>query len=83
MNAFNKKMAKENEMDDYEKVEIYNTEVINKLSAHYKEILKMIGKGYRDIFNVRTPYVAFYWQSTRCVYSQWIYCGVEQNSTGC
>jgi GTP cyclohydrolase IA len=55
MNAINKKMAKENEMDDYEKVEIYNPEVIEKLSAHYKEILKMIGENPEREGLLKTP----------------------------
>lgn len=48
-------MAKENEMDDYEKVEIYNPEVIEKLSAHYKEILKMIGENPEREGLLKTP----------------------------
>lgn len=44
MNALNKDMAEQNKMDDYEKVEVYNQEVIEKLSAHYTDILKLIGE---------------------------------------
>ena len=44
MEALNKEMAEENTMDDYEKIEVYNPEIIAKLSAHYKEILSMIGE---------------------------------------
>jgi GTP cyclohydrolase IA len=44
MKALNKEMAKENEMDDYEKIEVYNTEIIDKISSHYKDILGLIGE---------------------------------------
>lgn len=56
MNAqLDKGMAKENEMDDYEKVEIYNQEVIEKLSAHYKEILGLVGEDPEREGLLKTP----------------------------
>lgn len=55
MKALNKEMAKENEMDDYEKIEVYNTEVIEKLSAHYKDILSMIGEDPEREGLLKTP----------------------------
>jgi GTP cyclohydrolase I len=55
MNALNKDMARENKMDDYEKVEIYNQEVIEKLSHHYKDILKLIGEDPEREGLLKTP----------------------------
>ncbi len=40
----NKEMLKENMMDGYEKVDLYNLETISKLSHHYHEIIKLIGE---------------------------------------
>jgi GTP cyclohydrolase I len=37
-------MARENEMDGYEKMDLYNQETIDKLSFHYHEILRLIGE---------------------------------------
>ena len=37
-------MGQENTMDGYEKIDVYNEETLNKLSFHYKEILKLIGE---------------------------------------
>jgi len=37
-------MARENEMDGYEKMDLYNEDTVNKLSYHYLEILKLIGE---------------------------------------
>lgn len=39
-----KDMMKENMMDGYEKHDIYNQELIEKLGYHYHEILKLIGE---------------------------------------
>jgi GTP cyclohydrolase IA len=45
----NKKMAIENKMDDYEKVDVYNIDKITKISRNYKEILELIGEDpYRE-----------------------------------
>jgi len=37
-------MARENEMDGYEKMDLYNQETIDRLGFHYYEILKLIGE---------------------------------------
>jgi GTP cyclohydrolase IA len=37
-------MARENEMDGYEKMDLYNHETIDRLGYHYYEILKLIGE---------------------------------------
>lgn len=37
-------MARDNEMDGYEKMDIYNPATIKKISHHYHEILKLIGE---------------------------------------
>lgn len=39
-----KGMLEENMMDGYEKLDLYNYEIIEKLGYHYKEILKLIGE---------------------------------------
>jgi len=44
MKDLNKEMGQENTMDGYEKIDVYNEETLNKLSFHYKEILKLIGE---------------------------------------
>lgn len=44
MNDLNKEMGKENKMDGYEKLDVYNEETLNKLSAHYTDILRLIGE---------------------------------------
>lgn len=55
MNALNKQMARENEMDDYEKIEVYNQEIIAKLSSHYKEVLGLIGEDPTREGLIKTP----------------------------
>jgi len=37
-------MARENEMDGYEKMDLYNQATLDKLSYHYHEILSLIGE---------------------------------------
>jgi GTP cyclohydrolase I len=37
-------MARENEMDGYEKMDLYNQATLDKLSSHYREILSLIGE---------------------------------------
>ena len=37
-------MARQNKMDGFEKMDLYNQETIDKLSFHYKEIIKLIGE---------------------------------------
>ncbi len=39
-----REMMKENTMDGYEKFDLYNKEAIEKLSNHYKDILKLLGE---------------------------------------
>ncbi len=39
-----KEMAEINELDGYEKVDLYNFKNVDKLSDHYKNILKLIGE---------------------------------------
>jgi GTP cyclohydrolase I len=41
---FRLQMARENEMDGYEKMDLYNQQTIDKLGYHYYEILKLIGE---------------------------------------
>ncbi|MEZ5198606.1 MAG: GTP cyclohydrolase I FolE [Bacteroidales bacterium] len=37
-------MAEENQLDGYEKIDLYNYDNINKLAKHYKEIINLIGE---------------------------------------
>jgi GTP cyclohydrolase IA len=39
-----KDMIQENLMDGYEKLDLYNTETIERLAGHYHEIIKLIGE---------------------------------------
>lgn len=39
-----REMAENNQLDGYEKIDLYNYENIDKLSHHYEEILKLIGE---------------------------------------
>lgn len=39
-----RQMVEENKMDGYEKVDLYNQDLIEKLAFHYHEILKLIGE---------------------------------------
>jgi len=56
MNAeINKEMADENKMDDYEKVEIYNQDAIEKLAGHYRNILGLIGEDPEREGLLKTP----------------------------
>ncbi len=40
----NKDMVIENKMDDYEKIDQYNLQKINKIASHYREVLTLIGE---------------------------------------
>jgi GTP cyclohydrolase I len=57
----NKSMIIENMMDDYaqkdgyEKIDLFNLETVNKLSFHYKEILKLIGEDVEREGLLKTP----------------------------
>ena len=50
-----KEMLRENVMDGYEKFDLYNYEIIEKLSLHYKEILKLIGEDPTREGLLKTP----------------------------
>jgi len=39
-----KEMAIENQLDGYEKIDLYNYKNVDKLAAHYKSILELIGE---------------------------------------
>lgn len=54
-NDFMLEMARENEMDGYEKMDLYNQETIDKLGYHYYEILKLIGEDPDREGLVKTP----------------------------
>jgi len=48
-------MARENEMDGYEKMDLYNQETIDKIGYHYYEILKLIGENPDREGLLKTP----------------------------
>lgn len=50
-----KDMIQENLMDGYEKLDLYNTETIEKLAAHYLEIIKLIGEDPNREGLLKTP----------------------------
>lgn len=50
-----KDMIQENLMDGYEKLDLYNTETIDKLASHYLEIIKLIGEDPTREGLVKTP----------------------------
>jgi GTP cyclohydrolase I len=60
-NEINKGMIIENLMDDYEgkdgyeKIDLFNLETVQKLSVHYKEILKLIGEDTEREGLLKTP----------------------------
>jgi GTP cyclohydrolase I len=48
-------MARENEMDGYEKMDLYNQETLDKISYHYHEILHLIGENPSREGLLKTP----------------------------
>lgn len=50
-----KDMIQENMMDGYEKLDLYNTETIDKLASHYHEIIKLIGEDPNREGLAKTP----------------------------
>jgi GTP cyclohydrolase I len=50
-----KEMLRENIMDGYENLDLYNPETIAKLSHHYVEILKLVGENPKRDGLLRTP----------------------------
>lgn len=50
-----KNMIEENLMDGYEKFDLYNSEIINKLAHHYTEIIKLIGEDTSREGLLKTP----------------------------
>jgi len=48
-------MARENEMDGYEKMDLYNQETIDRLGFHYYEILRLIGENPEREGLLKTP----------------------------
>ncbi len=47
---------RENNLDGYKKVDLYNHETIEKLSYHYSEIIKLIGENPEREGLLRTPF---------------------------
>ncbi len=39
-----REMAEENQLDGYEKIDLYNYKNVDKLASHYKNVLKLIGE---------------------------------------
>jgi len=54
-NQLIKNMIQENLMDGYEKLDLFNTGIINKLAEHYHEIIKLIGENPTREGLVKTP----------------------------
>lgn len=52
---FRLEMARENEMDGYEKMDLYNQQTLDKLGYHYYEILKLIGEDPEREGLLKTP----------------------------
>jgi GTP cyclohydrolase I len=48
-------MARQNEMDGYEKMDLYNQETLNRLAFHYHEIIKLIGENPDREGLLKTP----------------------------
>jgi GTP cyclohydrolase I len=50
-----KEMLQENMMDGYEKLDLYNCELIEKLSSHYREIIRLVGEDPEREGLVKSP----------------------------
>jgi len=50
-----KEMLQENMMDGYEKIDLYNQEIIEKLAVHYYEIIKLISENPDREGLMKTP----------------------------
>ena len=50
-----REMAETNQLDGYEKIDLYNYKNVDKLAYHYKEILKLIGENPEREGLVKTP----------------------------
>jgi GTP cyclohydrolase IA len=50
-----KEMIQENLMDGYEKLDLYNSETINKLADHYNEVIKLLGEDPTREGLLKTP----------------------------
>ena len=48
-------MARQNEMDGYEKMDLYNQKTLDKLAYHYKEIIRLIGENSEREGLLKTP----------------------------
>ena len=48
-------MARHNEMDGYEKMDLYNQKTLDKLAYHYKEIIRLIGENPGREGLLKTP----------------------------
>lgn len=50
-----KEMAENNQLDGYEKIDLYNYKNVDKLASHYKNVLKLIGEDPDREGLVKTP----------------------------
>ena len=50
-----REMEEKNQLDGYEKIDLYNYDNIDKLSSHYKEVLKLIGEDSEREGLLKTP----------------------------
>jgi GTP cyclohydrolase I len=50
-----REMAEKNQLDGYEKIDLYNYKNVDKLSYHYKEILRLIGENPEREGLAKTP----------------------------